>query len=304
MKKLLCFVFCVFAFMVSFVRVEAKTVDYERECSFECRDSGSSYNYCLSSCAAKKYIEEYQPECTRDECYKIKYNYYLDYYDSSNVSGFNYSTFDYDSCKMECRDNSCNAYCDAREDTRKCILNSYSNLQFESCKNNYQTKLNDYNIKYGVTSGNDNDDNQNLEALNKCSNKCSKECENDSECHRYCYDKCVDAINNPPKKIQCGDFKVPYLFAKITSTIVTILKIATPIIVILLGSIDFAKGVIAQKEDEIKKGQQIFIRRVILGVLVFLVFVIVQLVIGLVAPNDANENMWNCVDCMINGKCN
>jgi len=313
MKKLLCFMFCIFAFMISFVSVKAITIEEDfdyNKCNLNCSSAGSNSKYCMAECSAKNYIKENQPNCTSDECYRIKYNYYLDFYDSSNVSDFNYSTFDYVSCKMGCTSNSCNAYCDAREDTRKCILKSYSNLQVDNCKNNYEKLLNDYNIKYGVISGNDNkddDNNHNSEALNRCSKECSKKCENEynpSECVRYCYNDCVNFINNPPEKIQCGDFKVPYIFAQITSTIVTILKIATPIIVILLGSIDFAKGVIAQKEDEIKKGQQIFIRRVILGILVFLVFVIVQLVIGLVAPNDANENMWNCVDCMINGKCN
>ena len=66
---------------------------------------------------------------------------------------------------------------------------------------------------------------------------------------------------------------------------------------ILLGSIDFAKGVIAQKEDEIKKGQQMFIKRLITAVIVFLVFFVVQLVMGLVAPE---EGVMSCARCIIN----
>ena len=106
--------------------------------------------------------------------------------------------------------------------------------------------------------------------------------------------------SNTYKKIQCGDLTLPYFAAQITSTIINVLKIATPILIIIFGSVDLMKAVIAQKEDEIIKGRQTFIRRLIIGVCVFLVFVIVQLVINLVAQNNIS---WECVACFINGKC-
>ena len=57
-------------------------------------------------------------------------------------------------------------------------------------------------------------------------------------------------------------------------TIVLIIKIAVPVLLVIFGSIDLLKGVIAAKEDEIKKGQQVFIKRLIAGALVFFVFVV------------------------------
>ena len=86
-------------------------------------------------------------------------------------------------------------------------------------------------------------------------------------------------------------------------TAYVILQIAVPILIVIVGSLDFLKGVIAQKEDEIKKYQHIFIRRLILGAVVFVVFALVQLVIGVVAPHDSNEGMWDCASCLINGDC-
>lgn len=110
------------------------------------------------------------------------------------------------------------------------------------------------------------------------------------------------------KKIQCGeDLVVPYLLPKIISTVILILQIATPIIIIIFGSIDLIKAVMAQKEDEIKKGQQTFVRRLIVGSAVFLVFAVVKMGIGIVAPHNSEEkeveSMWNCIDCFVRGDC-
>lgn len=104
-------------------------------------------------------------------------------------------------------------------------------------------------------------------------------------------------------KVTCGEMQIPAIAPKLVSTAITILKIATPIIIIIFGSLDLVKAVMAQKEDEIKKGQQTFIKRLIVGAAVFLVFAIVQLVIGIVAPHNENKSMWDCVDCFVTGTC-
>lgn len=114
-------------------------------------------------------------------------------------------------------------------------------------------------------------------------------------------------VKNTYTKLQCGDEEMPYVAAQIVRTVIVILEIATPVLIIVLGMVDLLKGVIAQKEDEIKKGQQTFIRRLVIGALVFLAFVLVQFIIGFVTNvlNEESENkaMWNCTNCFINGKC-
>ena len=104
-------------------------------------------------------------------------------------------------------------------------------------------------------------------------------------------------------KIMCGNDYIPYAAAQIVKIILLILKIATPIIIIIFGMVDFVKALVSQKDDEIKKGQQIFFKRLGIGACVFLVFVFVELIIGFIAPKDENQSMWNCVDCFINGNC-
>ena len=92
--------------------------------------------------------------------------------------------------------------------------------------------------------------------------------------------------------------------AELIHTIITLLKFGIPLLLIIFGMIDFAKGVIASKEDEIKAGQHTFIKRIISAVLVFFVATIVQLVIGLVDDkNSENESdVWKCANMILNGK--
>ena len=85
--------------------------------------------------------------------------------------------------------------------------------------------------------------------------------------------------------------------------IVNIIRIVIPIIIILLGSIDFIKALVAQKDDEMKKAQKIFIKRLIYGVIVFFVISLVSFLIGL-AGGDTNNRCFKCV-ADVNGKdCN
>lgn len=97
-----------------------------------------------------------------------------------------------------------------------------------------------------------------------------------------------------------GEFEFASMLPTLTSTIVTLIKIGVPILLIIFGMLDLGKAVMAQKEDEIKKGWQTFIKRMIAAAVVFFVVVIVQLVLSLVAGDD-NDNVWGCVNCFISG---
>ena len=82
-------------------------------------------------------------------------------------------------------------------------------------------------------------------------------------------------------------------------TIVLLIKIAVPILLIIFGMLDFAKGVIGSNDDEIKKGQKIFIKRVISAAIVFFIISITQLVINLAAGEDSE--IWSCASAIMNG---
>lgn len=111
--------------------------------------------------------------------------------------------------------------------------------------------------------------------------------------------------NYSPATVSCGDnllTDIPEVLPKVISIIYTIIQIAVPVVLIVMGSLDLMKGVTAQKEDEIKKGQQMFIKRLISGVLVFVVFIVVKLVISLVADGSSAPIM-ECADCFISNDC-
>ena len=103
--------------------------------------------------------------------------------------------------------------------------------------------------------------------------------------------------------LSCGGtcFEFHKSLPNFTSTIYNILKIATPIIIVITGMLDLLKAVTAQKEDDIKKGQQKLLRRFLAGAVVFLVFVIVEATVHMFAENSEAENAMDCVDCFLNG---
>lgn len=58
-------------------------------------------------------------------------------------------------------------------------------------------------------------------------------------------------------------------------------KIIVPILVIIFGMLDFAKAVIVGKEDEMKKAQNTFIKRLVIGVAFFFIPIFVDVIMDL-----------------------
>jgi len=108
-------------------------------------------------------------------------------------------------------------------------------------------------------------------------------------------------------KVSCGSGKgmvtgIPSKIPELTSFAITIIQIAVPIILVLMGSLDLFKGITAGKEDEMKKGQQMFIKRLVVGAIIFFVVVIVKFLISIIA--DTNEtNIVDCIDCFVSNDC-
>ena len=337
MKKLLHTIFSIMIFTVCSLNVKAEQFDYNN-CTNGCRNAGSQYNVCMAGCDARNFIEEKKLGCSGnslcinkwEDSFTSKRDFYMQCYETTANSEYNYCKFEYNQCYNSCPtygDNrDCKADCNARNNVKTCILNAKNTSEVNECKDKYNDYLQD-ELKEDLNSTSTSQFDYNT-CKSKCTDSNRKECESDcyalnkiEECKKTCPQggceyECEKAYEshyqywlktyNPYSKVQCGDMEIPYLVPQIVRTIIVFLQIATPIIIVILGSLDLVKAVIAQKEDEIKKGQQTFIRRLIIGVLVFLVFAIVQFVIGLVASNNDELNvddMWDCVDCFVNGDC-
>ena len=92
-------------------------------------------------------------------------------------------------------------------------------------------------------------------------------------------------------------------FPYFTHIAIVIIKIAIPILLVILGMLDLWKAVAASKEDEIKKGQQMFVKRIVAAVLVFLVTLIVQIVVKFISTTDSEKTtVANCMNCFVNGE--
>ena len=103
-------------------------------------------------------------------------------------------------------------------------------------------------------------------------------------------------------KVSCGNVTdIPRKIPELTSMVITMIQIAVPVILVVMGSMDLFKGVTAQKEDEIKKGQQLFIKRLIVAGIIFFVVVIAKLVISIVAESSSS-NIIDCIDCFTDSK--
>lgn len=85
-----------------------------------------------------------------------------------------------------------------------------------------------------------------------------------------------------------------------TSTIITVIRIAVPVLLVIFGMLDLFKGLTAGKEDEIKKGQQTFIKRLIAGALIFFVVIIVQFIVSFAAGSNDGKTIMDCANCFIN----
>ena len=104
-----------------------------------------------------------------------------------------------------------------------------------------------------------------------------------------------------------GETGLPDKLAYMLQLVVLAIQIVVPFLLIVWGMLDLGKAVIAQKEDEIKKGQTLFMKRVIAAVIVFFVVTITTLLINLVA--DESETITGCIDdilaCdkLVSGEC-
>lgn len=98
----------------------------------------------------------------------------------------------------------------------------------------------------------------------------------------------------------CSDSKPIWKFI---GNVINILQIAIPVIIVLLGTIDLGKAVMAGEDKKIKEAQKMLLMRLIYGVAIFFIVVIVQIIFGLVADQGASTNSV-CFSCVASpGKC-
>lgn len=99
--------------------------------------------------------------------------------------------------------------------------------------------------------------------------------------------------------VKCGGAEFPYGAVVIVQNVVNLIKIAIPILLIVLGMLDFLKAVIANDEKQMAEKKNHFIKRIIAGVAIFFVVAIVQFVFGHVVQGNEGKDALSCVACFI-----
>ena len=106
---------------------------------------------------------------------------------------------------------------------------------------------------------------------------------------------------NAITKVSCGQVTgIPEKIPELTSMIIGIIQIGVPIILVLMGTLDLFIGISSQKDEDIKKGQKLFIKRLIVGALIFFIAVIVKFLTSIVADASSADAI-ECIDCFMNG---
>ncbi len=79
--------------------------------------------------------------------------------------------------------------------------------------------------------------------------------------------------------------------------VIKVLQLVVPIGLIIMGTIDMAKTVIAGDEKKMKEAQKPFIKRIIAAVIVFLIPIIVNMVLSFVTTGNSDWiDCWNSAE--------
>lgn len=98
---------------------------------------------------------------------------------------------------------------------------------------------------------------------------------------------------------------IPSIVPKISSSLYNAVMVITPVLLIVMGTIDLLRGVMSAKEDEMKKGRDSFLKRLIASLVVFLVVLVVKLLVSALAGTGANSTkIVGCINCFVSNDCN
>ena len=110
----------------------------------------------------------------------------------------------------------------------------------------------------------------------------------------------IPEIAHATDYVVCGiDKKFPLVFAELTSTFMTLIKIAVPILLVISGMITFLKVTFSSNvEEDLKKAKTKLINSIIAAAVIFFAISIVNFAVSLVAGK--NNKFMSCINCFIN----
>ncbi len=99
--------------------------------------------------------------------------------------------------------------------------------------------------------------------------------------------------------ISCMGIVVPDNLCYLFSLLYKGLRIGIPILLIIVGMFDMGKAIVAKKEEDVKKAQSLLVKKIFLGVLVFLLPYLVEFIFRFL---DGGSGTIDCVKAVLNYK--
>lgn len=101
--------------------------------------------------------------------------------------------------------------------------------------------------------------------------------------------------------IRCGSTNLPDFIGYLVSLVYFAIRVAVPILLIIVGMFDLGKAIVSKKEDDVKKAKSLLLKKILLGVLVFLIPYLVELLIKIITRDN---EILDCVKSLIDYRTN
>lgn len=143
-------------------------------------------------------------------------------------------------------------------------------------------------------------------SYDQCMSSCNAGLDSTVENNKNNHDAKVEAAKNGPKSPVnfCASTAIIW---QIVGWVFLVVKILIPLLLIILGVLDFSKAVMASKDDEIKKAAKSLGMRAISAVIIFFIPTIVSIIMGIIVEfkdSGAKADYEVCKTCILNpSKC-
>ena len=101
--------------------------------------------------------------------------------------------------------------------------------------------------------------------------------------------------------VTCIGVDIPDSLVYVFSLFYVGIRLGIPLLLIIVGMFDMGKAIVAKKEEDVKKAQKLLVRKLIVGVIVFLLPYFVELIVKIVVRDD---DILNCLKALIDYRTN
>ena len=101
--------------------------------------------------------------------------------------------------------------------------------------------------------------------------------------------------------IYCAGTTLPDYLGYWISVVYLAIRVGIPILLIIFGMLDMGKAIVAKKEEDVKKAQSLMVKKLLIGVLVFLLPYLVEFVVKVATRDD---EIVNCIKALIDYRTN